>query len=204
MSAIIKPNWLTVLVNPFVYVAGGKALSYGAAGIVIAGFIAGGSGAHFDGVLDLHFGRGGSVLLPIAEGFVDWLCVALVLVVCGKVVSASAFRLLDVLGTQALARWPTMLTALLVLPAPFRRFTRDLLKMVLSDPTHLRFDTMDALYFFAASFLLLPLVVWQIALMYNAYALSCNVRGLRAGLSFTAGLIVAEILSKLAIGALPR
>ena len=97
-----------------------------------------------------------------------------------------------------------MLTALLVLPAPFRRFTRDLLKMVLSDPTHLRFNTMDALYFFAASILLLPLVVWQIALMYNAYALSCNLRGLRAGLSFTAGLILAEILSKFAIYSLPH
>jgi len=60
----------------------------------------------------------------------------------------------------------------------------------------------DAVYFFSASLLMLPLSLWTVTLMYNAYAVSCNVRGLRAGLSFTAGLILAEILSKIVLGAL--
>jgi uncharacterized protein (DUF697 family) len=62
--------------------------------------------------------------------------------------------------------------------------------------------TPDAIYFFAATLLMLPLLVWMIVLMYKAYSVSCNVRGPKAILSFIAALILAEILSKLAIHAL--
>jgi hypothetical protein len=39
----------------------------------------------------------------------------------------------------------------------------------------------------------------MVALMYKAYSVSCNLKGPKAIFSFTAGLIIAEIISKVGI-----
>jgi len=202
MNALTLRTWLTWLFNPFVYVAGGRALGLGLAAILAAGAASLPARTHLDGVLDLHSGGRAPVWFILSEGFVDWLCLALVLLLCGKLVSRTSFRLVDLFGTQALARWPTIWMVLLTLPPAYRDYVRELLAQLTRNPLQLLVITPEAIYFFAASILMLPLLVWMIALMYNAYAVSCHVRGLRAGLSFTAGLILAEILSKFAIYAL--
>jgi hypothetical protein len=43
------------------------------------------------------------------------------------------------------------------------------------------------------------MVVWTAALMYRAYAVSCNIKGARAVVTFIVSLIGAEVLSKVAI-----
>jgi len=202
MNALAQRNWTTLLFNPFVYLAGGRALALGLAGILAAGAASLPSRTHFDGVLDAHVGGHASPLFILAEGFIDWFSLALVLAVCGKLVSTTAFRLIDVFGTQALARWPTIFIALLTLPPAFLNYSNALLAQVLRNPLQLPPMNGDAIYFFTATLLMLPIVVWMVALMYNAYAVSCNIRGLRAGLSFTAALLLAEILSKLTLLAL--
>lgn len=45
-------------------------------------------------------------------------------------------------------------------------------------------------------------IVWAVALMYRAYAVSCDTSGAKAIVSFIIALIVAEVLSKLAVYAL--
>jgi hypothetical protein len=201
MSAIAERKWTTLLFNPSVYFAGWNALGKGMGCMGLAMLIGQASGAVFDGVLDMHLGGKWSWPAPLFV-LIDWLCLSAVLILCGKLVSKTAFRVLDVFGTQALARWPTVLMALITLPPAFRNYSRELLAQVTRNPLQLPPLNADALYFFGATLLMLPLIVWMIALMYTAYAVSCNVRGVRAGLSFTAGLILAEILSKIAIHAL--
>lgn len=41
--------------------------------------------------------------------------------------------------------------------------------------------------------------VFMVALMYRAYSLCCNLKGLRAAITFIIGLLVAELISKLAL-----
>ena len=77
MSAIAERKWTTLLLNPFVYFAGARALGLGIAAIVSAGVAGLASHAHFDGVLDLHAGVPAPVAFMLAEGFADWLCLAL-------------------------------------------------------------------------------------------------------------------------------
>jgi hypothetical protein len=203
MSALVERKWITLLFNPSVYFAGWNALGKGLGLMVLALLIAQAGGVVFDGVLDMHLGGKLPWTAP-AFGLIDWLCLSAVLVLCGKLVSKTAFRVVDVFGTQALARWPTVLMALIALPPAFGNYSRQLVDQVTRNPLQLPPLNADAIYFFAATLLMLPLIVWMIALMYTAYAVSCNLRGLRAGLSFTLGLILAEILSKLAIYALLR
>ena len=47
---------------------------------------------------------------------------------------------------------------------------------------------------------MLAVVVWVVVLMYRGYAVSCDLRGSRAILSFIAAVVAAEIVSKVVIG----
>ena len=49
------------------------------------------------------------------------------------------------------------------------------------------------------SIVILAMVIWMIVLMYRAFAVSCNVRGAKAIWTFIGTLILAEIVSKVAI-----
>ena len=202
MNLVAGRKWITLLFNPFVYVAGGQALGLGVAVIFVAGLAGFVSHTHFDGVLDTHVGSSASATFFLAEGFIDWLSLALVLLVLGKMVSKTSFRIIDVLGTQALARWPTIFLALITLPPAFQRYNHVLVEQVTRNPLQPPPISPDAIYFFAVALLMLPLLIWMIALMYNAYSISCNVRGAKAVATFTVGVILAEILSKFIIYAL--
>jgi hypothetical protein len=46
---------------------------------------------------------------------------------------------------------------------------------------------------------MIPFLCWMVALMYKSFSVSCNVKGGKAIGTFVAGLIIAEILSKLAL-----
>jgi hypothetical protein len=46
---------------------------------------------------------------------------------------------------------------------------------------------------------ILGLVCWMVALMYQSYAVSCNTRGGKSAGTFVAGLVLAEVLSKFAL-----
>lgn len=186
------------LFNPFVYIAGGKALVLGLAGIFLAGFFGAFTNTHFDGVLDTHTGAGAPLWLFLAEGVVDWLCLGLVLLIAGRIISRTSFRTIDLLGTQALARWPAILIALATLPKGFARFSNSILEQIRDGKT-IAFNTVDAVTFLIAVGVMLVLVIWMVALMYRSFSVSCNVAGGRAIGVFIGGVIVAEILSKIAV-----
>jgi hypothetical protein len=202
MSVIAERKWNTWLFCPFAFIAGGQALAWGLVAILMAGLIAYAGGTQFNGVLDAQNGRTLSLAGSLLEGFSDWLCLAVTVALTGKVASRTSFRLLDVLGTQALARGPTVFVALLTLPPAFNSYSRTLLAHLTSDPLVPPPINSSAVYFLVASLLMLPFLIWEIVLMYQAYAVSCNVRGWKAVLSFVSALILAEILSKLALLAL--
>jgi hypothetical protein len=184
-------KWTTLLFNPFVYIAGAQALGLGLAAILLAGLIGAIGTTHFDGVLDTHVGRSAPLGVFIGEGLIDWLCLAVVLLVFGKLVSKTNFRTIDLVGTQALARWPTLITALVTLPPAVGRFSRELLQHVANPAAMMQLmATPDAIIFFGATLIMLPLLVWTIALMYQSYSVSCNIRGAKAIVTFIIGLQV--------------
>jgi hypothetical protein len=189
---------ITLLFNPFVYIAGARALWLGLLGILLAGLIGSVAHTHYDGVLDTHTGAATPLWFFLAEGMVDWLCLAAALLVAGRIISKTSFRTIDVLGTQALARWPTIFVSLLTLPEAFRRFGQQILEQVMKQGK-VEFNSADAVIFLAVVLAMIPLVCWMVYLMYRAYSVSCNVKGGKGIGTFIGGLILAEILSKIAI-----
>lgn len=192
--------------HPFRYVAGARSLALGLVAILAAGLIGSLSGTYFDGVLDMHTGLAVPRSLLLGAGFVDWLSLSVVLLVMGKLVSRTAFRAVDLFGTQALARWPTIVAALTALAPPFQRLVAGLATQVLVAVPGggLSLPVGDLVLGGLAGLMMVVCLVWMVYLMYQSYATCCNLRGGKAAGTFIAGVLVAEIISKVALGLLFR
>ena len=186
------------LLNPFVYVAGWTALWVGVAAILGAGLVGSLSRTHFDGVLDVHSGLPAPLWFFLSEGVVDWLCLSVVLWLLGKIVSGTSFRAVDLFGTQALARWPTLLTGLMTLVPSYGRLLEQLMGQALSPGAGIDLSLTDMVVGGVAVLFIVLFICWMVLLAYRSYAISCNLAGGKAIASFIVGLLLAEIASKVA------
>jgi len=187
------------LFNPFRFVAGYKALLLGLVIILASAFIASLGNTNFDGVLDVHTGLEAPMWFFFAEGLINWICMAVPLFFFGLIVSRSSFRAIDVLGTQALARGPYLIAAVVMLPDANRRIGEYLMARLTQAAPTVAINYADALIFAFAVIVIIMMAVWMVALMYRAYAVSCNIKGARAIITFIVSLIGAEVLSKAVI-----
>jgi hypothetical protein len=180
------------LLHPFRFIAGTQALILGFIIMAVTAVVAFFSHTHFDGVLDIHYGQVGSPMyIYFAESWIDWAAITLVFYAAGRICSASRIRVIDVAGTLALARAPLLVAALggwLAVPPSL--------------------ETLQQLQFtpglIAQMLLSIVCVVYLVALYYQAYTVSCNVKGSKAVWSFIIGLLIAEVLASIAIYAVFR
>lgn len=187
--------------RPFVYIAGSRALALGLAAMAAAAGLGYLGRAHFDGALDLHTGVAAPAWVYLAEVLVDWLAVAVVLFGLGRLVSRP-FRAVDLFGTQALARWPTVLMAAATLLPGYQAANEALLGWAQQHPNPLSMPPLTpgewgVLAVVGAA--ILAGLVWVVALMLQSYRICTNLSGARLAVSFIAGLLLAEVLSKLAL-----
>jgi hypothetical protein len=195
-----------ILFHPFLRIAGATSLALGLAAIVLTALIGAGQGLHFDGVLDTHVGKSGPWWLFVTEGLIDWLSLAVLMLFAGRIISKTAFRGIDLLGTQALARWPTVLTALACLAPGFHRFSDVLTKSIIGlkpgQVPQLPHAGPDPVVFGLVTLFMLACTVWMVALMWRSFSHCCNLRGGKAVGIFVITLLLAELLSKVLIGQL--
>ncbi|MEO0414558.1 MAG: hypothetical protein AAF226_06370, partial [Verrucomicrobiota bacterium] len=195
----------TWLWNPFQKIAGQAALVLGVILVLLTSWIGSLSSTHFDGVLDTHFGAAVPLWFFLAEGMINWLSMAIMLWVVALVIGkAGKFRLIDLFGTQALARWPFMVTALAALTPGYRRAAIELEKI---DPNTMAIppvEPADAVAFGVIAIVMLVMLVWFCWLAWKSFRVSCDAKGKSAIGGFFVALIVAEIISKVAITALTK
>ena len=187
------------LFNPFKFVAGLQALVIGLAIILLSGYIGSLSNTHFDGVLDVHTGRSAPVWFFLAEGTIDWVCLAVPLFFFGLIVSRSSFRFVDVIGTQALARWPYIIAAMVMFPDANRRVPEYILSQITQGASTATINSADVVVFGLVVIAAFLMLIWMVELMYRAYSVSCNIKGAGAVITFIVSLIGAEVLSKFVI-----
>jgi hypothetical protein len=143
-------------------------------------------GIHFDGVLDLHTnGQPGSWARAAADAAVGFPLLAIVLWMAALLAKHKA-RILDVAAAVGLSRWPMTAAGLLLLPLAPKGIER------LHNPTG------ADLFLIIGS---LPLVAWSIVLLCLGFRAASGLRGARLAWSFVGGLVVAELISKLALAA---
>ena len=108
-------------------------------------------------------------------------------------------RVVDVFGTQALARFPTLILALVALLPIYQRQVERLISVTQILPGEL--PPADLIAFsLVAAVVAIVVVAWMLVLMYRAYAVSCNVSGPKAIVLFVVAVLVGELLSKIIFG----
>ncbi|MCX5634894.1 MAG: hypothetical protein NTW55_03505 [Planctomycetota bacterium] len=187
------------LFNPFMFVAGLPALSAGLAIILISGFFCWLGNTHFDGVIDCHIGLATQWWIFPAEGLINWILLAIPLFFFGLIISKSSFRLIDVFGTQALARGPYLITAVVMLPSANLKVGNFIFAKLTQTTPVVAVNLADIFIFAVAMLLGILMAVWMVVLMYRAYSISCNVKGPKAIVTFIIALIGTEIISKFAV-----
>ena len=169
------------LINPFERIAGWQALLVGFSAMALTAVIGAINDIAFDGVLDVHT----AVSLSFSSSFimqaVNFLSVFLVMWLSGVCFSKTKPRIIDVAGTMAMARTPMLLLAIICFLPIAPESIYDIPRLVI-------FVLVCILF-----------IVWMIALMYNAYTVSCHLKGIKSVASFIGALLVAEIASKIII-----
>lgn len=193
----------SILWNPFRTIAGFSALGWGLAILLITGGIAFLSRTHFDGVLDTHLGHAAPLWFFLGEGMINWLSAALFLWIGGTLLTGfGRFRSIDLFGTQALARAPFLLSALICLLPGVGSYNEKLIAMASSGKVMLLppAGTVGEVTSFSGAVIVMLLVtIWFVALAWKSFRVSCDVRGWKAICVFIIAIIGAEIVSKIAI-----
>ena len=177
--------------NPFIRIAGGQALAIGLTVIVLSGLAAAAAGVHFDGLIDFHPGYRVSFWVPIVEGLLNWSVITLLLVLVAFLVAAPTVRVVDIAGTQALARFPLLFAALACAPGPVREANEELVAAGVEG----RMVTPPVASLIAGLFAV-ACGIWMVWLMWKAFAVSCDQRAGRAVAIFVAALIAGEVATK--------
>ena len=207
-------NWKndkTVWYNPFTYIAGGRALFAGLVIILLASAIGTLTGIWFPGVLDIKLTYTGPLHVHLMTSLLSLFISLAVLYLAAIMLSSSRVRLLDMAGTLALAKAPQLLAALTGISGILTKaadyllyYAAEMLHGIMpveilenAQPVVMRpWEWSVAVTLILVQF---AVVIWMIILMFNAYRVSANLKGVRAGLSFGIGLFVAQIISNILI-----
>ncbi len=178
-----------IILNPFTRIAGWQAFGIGIIFAILSAIIGTLSGTAFDGVLDMHFVHNISFRDSFIMQGINIFCIALVMGLTGLIVAKNV-RFIDILGTFTLARAPYFILAFLGF------FT--------TPPDMFEYLRNPELFTFPTSFIIvilisLPFIIWSIALMYNGFKVSTNLKGAKLVISFIIGILIAETLSKILI-----
>lgn len=183
-------NQWKLLYNPFTRIAGWQAFIVGLVFVTLSGIIGTFTHILFDGVIDAHTtDQTISIKTSLIVLAINIACISVAMYVSGIFVSRQT-RFIDILGTMTLARFPLFLVAILgVLVTPVS------MEEMMQNPMVLFGDPQFILFIL----LIIPLMVWFVALMFNALKVSTGKSGGKLIAAFVVGLIGAEVLSKVLI-----
>ncbi len=190
--------WHLWLFNPFHFLAGGQALAWGLAYIALTAWLGGIFDFRFTGVILFQRTAPAPLWHAIAQALMAWAIPSALLYIGGRLVSRSHVRPIDVFGTQALARAPWLLIALIAVSPPFLDLTTALIAQGSSNLSIVQLALLSSV-----ALVLILLLVWIVLLMYRAFAVSCNVAGGRAIAVFIAAIALGEVATGAAGRLLP-
>ena len=180
------------LFNPFVRIAGTTSLVVGLGAIGLGGLVAAAVGIRFDGLVDMHFVGSVSLWLPILEGLLNWIVISVLLVLVAQFFGGSSgVRLIDIAGTQAMARAP-LIPAAAICGLPWIRDSLAELAAAVLEGNVVALGP-GAL---VGSLVMVAGIVWMVVLMWNAFSVSCHMKGGRSVALFVVAVVIGEAITK--------
>ena len=194
----MKNKWKWVY-NPFEFVAGWKALGIGIVILCIATIIG------YFGSMVFYGGQAKVVsVITWSKAFsLQFLGLAVTVIVMYLValIFAKHVRFQDILGTVTLSKYPLLLMALLNLPIgkKMAEFGEKMEGMNVSELMNMKFSFTDLVPLFIFSFFAIILLVWLITLLFNAFRVSTNFKGIKCAVLFISIILVSEIITSVLV-----
>lgn len=181
-----KKKLSTWLFNPFLFVGGERILLIGliiaAVHVPIGYFL----NVRFDGAIDMHLvPTDVRLLTPVIDILIAWLSMAGCMFAAAKLFQ-SPMRLIDIAGAVLVARIPLLLSiGPVLLLGPDIHSVEQVLNLQGSE-----------LYQLAAlSVVSMLFLIWYFVLLFNAFKINSNLKGVRLWIGFIGSVIIAEIIS---------
>ena len=181
---------MKALFNPFRYIAGAKALTMGLLFIVASALMLYSGNLIQDSYIHICMAKA-SFWEVLGAQMVWWIVPALLLYLCGLLVSKSKIRIIDILGTTAFAQIiMLMMIAPMLLPVVMNNMLESVAALqsgAILEPTSLM---PMMIYSIWSLICLIIFYIWN----YNAFAVSCNVSGWKAIAAFIAVQVAVTIV----------
>ena len=192
----MSKNWKWVY-NPFEKIAGWKAFAIGMVILCLATVI-----GYFGNTVFYGISIKSVASITWCKAFslqaIGLVVTVLVLWITG-LLSAKHVRFQDVLGTVTLAKYPLVLAAIMFLA--LGKWLKELNNMLLAAGNVQEmmgfFNSLsisDYALFIVFIIVTLMMLVWTIALLFNAFRVSTNLKGGKCAVLFIAGLLISEII----------
>ncbi len=191
----MKNNWKWMY-NPFEYVAGWKAFGLGIAIVAITTVV-----GYFCNTV---FYALEVKIIPKISWELAFSLQALGLVVTVVVMYVAAIlfarhtRFQDILGTVTLAQYPLLLMAFFHLA-----FGKTLLNSTLNIAFRKELSFNDYALLIVFGLISIVILTWKIILLYNAFRVSTNLKGVKCGVVFACALLSSEIATLTILAILP-
>lgn len=180
------------LFNPFRYIAGSKALIMGYLFIVASALMLYSGNLIQDSYIHIGMAEA-SFLEVLGAQTIWWIVPAVLLYLCGMALSKSKIRIIDILGTTAFAQIVLLLMIAPMLLPSVQQSTTEFVAAMQSGtiPTTIPIPlTISGIW---STIGLILFYIWN----YNAFSVSCNVRGWKAVALFITVQVAVTIVGTL-------
>lgn len=190
-----ESKW-SLLFNPFDRIAGLKALLIGLILFCISTILAQLGGVTFNGLISVQVTSLNMVQAFIVHG-ISLMSLILVMYISGLIFSPTSIRFIDIAGTMTLSRIPFVLIAAVVAIPLVNESWRKFVAVIFSPD--ISSEPFIIAVFTVSMAIVLICIIWFVVLAYNAFSISCNIKGVRCGVIFTISFLIAFAVSMLLI-----
>jgi len=188
---------ITKLFNPFKYIAGGYSLIIGLLVLLFTALIGFYSNTHFPDLISVKTGPDFPIQYLIIQSLSNWIVVSIIFYLISIIASTSKVRIIDIFGTQALARFPYLIAAFVGFSNSVDNFGKYILWELLQQGDPIELNAGEITIAISLMILTLLLTIWLVILIYNAFKVSANLKGYKLNLLFIAGFILSLFLTVL-------
>ena len=193
----MKNKWKWVY-NPFEFIAGWKAFGIGFIILCIITVIGYFGNTVFYGIsikMVSSVTWSGAFFLQILG-----LAVTVLVMWITALIFAKHTRFQDILGTVTLAKYPLIFAviAFLLFSNRMTEFTEKIMSVNIYEIINV-ITISDYILLLVFSIISIIIIVWEIALLFNAFRVSTNLKGMKSGVLFTAILLISEIITNVLV-----
>ena len=188
---------ISVLLNPFKFIAGIKSLIAGILIILTTAFIGYLSHTHFPDLISVKICPAFPLSYYIFQSLANWLVFSIILYIGTLIFSASSVRLIDIIGTQALARTPYLIVSWIGFSNSLTLFSKYMLWKGLHYGNPVNLSIGDAITAVSMMILSLLTLIWMVTLMFSAFRVSANLKGTKSIILFIVVFIISMILTSM-------